>query len=125
MQPCLCHNLVKAQNVEGMPDDLAAYSAGSLLEAGSDTTANTLMGFVQAMVLFQNVQRDAQTVLDRVCGDRMPTIDDDLQYVRACVKETLRWFPTDVLGIPHAVIQDDIYNGFKIPKDAAVIWNVW
>jgi cytochrome P450 len=86
------------------------------------------MGFVLAMLIFPDVQKEAQAVLDRVCGPtRLPTMDDEgeLQYIRACVKETLRWFPTDVLGIPHAVIQDDEYMGYRIPKGAGIIWNVW
>lgn len=79
------------------------------------------------MLLYPSVQRIAQEELDRVCGDRMPDIDDwdRLLYVRTCVKESLRWMPTAILGIPHAVIQDDWYMGYKIPKDAGVMWNVW
>jgi cytochrome P450 len=33
--------------------------------------------------------------------------------------------PTDFIGIPHAVIRDDEYMGYTIPKGAGVIWNVW
>ncbi|KAF7543860.1 hypothetical protein G7Z17_g10399 [Cylindrodendrum hubeiense] len=51
---------------------------------------------------------------------------DRLQYVRMCMKETLRWMPTTILGaVPHAVTQDDIYNGCLIPKGAGVLNNVW
>jgi hypothetical protein len=37
----------------------------------------------------------------------------------------MRWMPTAILGIPHAVIRDDEYMGYRIPKDASVILNVW
>ncbi|KUJ09662.1 cytochrome P450 [Mollisia scopiformis] len=126
-KPCFCVDLVKAQDVEGFSDALAGYISGSLLEAGSDTTAATLIGFVQAMVVFPGVQRKAQEEIDRVCGERYPTMDDerDLQYIRGCVKESMRWMPTDILGVPHAVIKDDEYMGYKIPKGAGVMWNVW
>ena len=33
--------------------------------------------------------------------------------------------PTAILGVPHAVIRDDEYMGYKIPKGAGVMWNVW
>jgi hypothetical protein len=33
--------------------------------------------------------------------------------------------PTDILGVPHAVTRDDEYLGYKIPKGAGVMWNVW
>lgn len=101
--------------------------SGSLLQAGSETTAAILVGFVQAMLIFPEVAREAQAEIDRVCGDRLPDLNDvpDLPYVRCCAKESLRWMPTDVLGVPHAVIRDDFYNGYHIPKDASVILNVW
>ncbi len=121
-------DLVKAQDVEGFSDALAGYTSGSLLEAGSDTTAATLHGFIQAMLVFPDVQRKAQEELDSIVGpDRLPTVEDmdALQYIRGCVKESLRWMPTNILGVPHAVTQDDAYMGYKIPKGAGIILNVW
>jgi hypothetical protein len=52
--------MAKTRQVEGFGDDLASYIAGSLLEAGSNTTSSTLYGFIQAMVIFPEVQRKAQ-----------------------------------------------------------------
>lgn len=100
---------------------------GSLLQAGSETTSNVLVAFVQAMVLFPDAARAAQAELDRVCGDAMPDLDDmpKLQYVRACAKESLRMMPGFMLGVPHAVTRDDEYMGYHIPKGATVIMNVW
>ncbi|KAF1350600.1 cytochrome P450 [Lizonia empirigonia] len=126
-KPCFCVDLVRAQDEEHFSDALAGYTSGSLLEAGSDTTAAILVGFIQAMVLFPDVVKAAQEELDRVCGEQFPTLDDEknLPYIRGCVKESMRWMPTDILGVPHAVIQDDEYMGYKIPKGAGVMWNVW
>ncbi|KAH6645425.1 cytochrome P450 [Truncatella angustata] len=124
-QPCLAEDVIKAQEANGFPDELASMLCGDLIEAGSDTMANELMGFVLAMVLFPEVQKRAQAEIDRVCGDRLPELDDNLPYVRACVKETYRWMPTAILGIPHAVTQDDYHLGYKIPKGAIIIPNVW
>lgn len=66
--------------------------SGTLLEAGSDTTSSTLYAFVQAMLLYPDVQRRAQTHIDKAIGSsRMPTMEDeaDLPYVRCLMKETL------------------------------------
>lgn len=129
IQPCFCEELVKSQKAEGFSDDQAAYISGTLLEAGSDTTSSTLYAFVQAMLLYPEVQKKAQAEIDRVVGcERLPNMEDemDLQYVRAIMKETLRWMPTTILGaVPHAVTQDDWYEGYLIPKDAGVMNNVW
>lgn len=79
------------------------------------------------MLLFPDVAKKAQEELDRVCGDEFPTLDHEpnLPYIRGCIKESLRWMPTDILGVPHAVIRDDEYMGYTIPKGAGVMWNVW
>lgn len=127
MQPCVCKDLVQMQVKEGFPDDLAAYISGSVLQAGSETTASILVGFVQAIVIWPEVGKAAQEELDRVCGDRLPDLNDvpNLPYIRACAKESLRWMPGFFLGIPHATTKEDTYLGYRIPKGAAVILNVW
>lgn len=43
-KPCFCLDLIRAQDEHGFSDPLAGYVSGSLLEAGSDTTAATLVG---------------------------------------------------------------------------------
>ncbi|RDA83525.1 hypothetical protein CP532_4152 [Ophiocordyceps camponoti-leonardi (nom. inval.)] len=126
-QPCCCIDLIRVQKELGFSDELACYMSGSLLQAGSETTSAILIGFFQAMLLFPEVAKEAQAEIDRVCGDRMPDLNDvpDLPFIRGCMKESLRWMPAAVLGVPHAVVQDDEYRGYHIPKGAAVIFNVW
>ncbi|KAI1772057.1 cytochrome P450 [Hypoxylon cercidicola] len=126
-QPCFCVDLLGLQEKEGCPDDVAGYMSGSLIQAGAETTSAILVGFIQAMVIFPDVVDAAHKELDRVCGDRMPDLNDvpDLPYIRSCMKETLRWMPSTLLGVPHAVTCDDEYLGYKIPKGASVVYNVW
>ena len=47
------------------------------------------------MMLYQEAQRKAQQEIDRVCQGRLPefTDYDALPYVRAILKEILRWNP--------------------------------
>ncbi|KAH7131541.1 cytochrome P450 [Dactylonectria estremocensis] len=126
--PCFCNDIYRAQMVKGFSDDAAAYISGSLLEAGSDTTAATLYGYILALLVWPDVQRRVQEEVDHVVGPgRLPTMDDydDLPFVRCCIKESLRWMPTVPLGAPHSVMKDDVYQGYTIPKGASVINNVW
>lgn len=129
INPCFCEGMFEVQKRDGFSDDQAAYISGTLLEAGSDTTSSTLYAFVQAMLLYPDAQRKAQAEIDRVIGaSRLPTMDDidKLPYIRCCMKETLRWMPTTIMGaVPHAVTQDDEYLGYLIPKNAGVLHNVW
>lgn len=126
-QPCLAESVLKAQEAHAFPDELASSICGDMIQAGSDVTAKELMGFVLAMVLFPETQKRAQEELDRVCGHRLPDLNDapNLPYIRACVKEVLRWMPSAFLGIPHASTEDDQYLGYKIPKGAIIIPNAW
>ena len=85
--------MFKEQKAKDVSDDFASYICGVLLQGGSDTTAAEFVGFIQAMVLYPEVQKRAQAEVDEVCADRLPTLDDMqlLPYVRACVKEVCRW----------------------------------
>jgi cytochrome P450 len=127
--PSFSADLARYQEKEGFSDAQAGYITGTLLEAGSDTTSSTLYGFVQAMVLFPEVQKKAQAEIERVVGhDRLPTMEDEpkLQYIRGCMKESMRWMPTTILGaVPHAVTEDDHYMGYLIPKGAGIMNNVY
>lgn len=74
--------------------------------------------------MFPEVQRKAQTELDRVIGpDRLPQFEDekDLPYIRAVTLETLRWMPVAPFGVPHALTEDDVYNGYHIPKGSLIV----
>ncbi|KAI1271690.1 cytochrome P450 [Xylaria sp. FL0933] len=126
-KPCICSDIVRAQDELKFSDGIAGYLSGSLLEAGSDTSASTLIGFIQALLIFPEVSTLGQAEIDRVCGDRMPDLNDlpDLPYIRGCIKESMRWMPTAILGIPHATTRDDEYSGYHIPKGAGVVLNVW
>jgi cytochrome P450 len=45
--------------------------------------------------------------------------------VRAIVKEVLRWRPALTLGVPHAAIEEDWYEGMYIPKGTLCMFNLW
>lgn len=80
------------------------------------------------MTLYPEVQRKAQLELDTVLGtDRLPTHADreNLPYVNALVLEILRWHPVGPLGVPHRLLQDDVYEGYHLPRGTLVIANIW
>ena len=80
------------------------------------------------MMLYPEVQRKAQEEIDRVIGnDRLPGFEDrqDLPYIDSIVKEVLRWHPLSPMDFQHTSTEDDIYEGYFIPKDAWIIANIW
>lgn len=90
-------------------------------------TVSSMNCFFLAMTLYPEVQRKAQEEIDRVVGTKLPSFDDraNLPYVDAIVKEVLRWHPVAPMGLPHMTTDDDIFNGYLIPKGALVIANIW
>ena len=79
------------------------------------------------MIAYPEVQDQAHAELDEVVGNaRPPTFADipSLPYIRAMVKETLRWSPIVPFGVPHASIADDWYEGMFIPKGTICLQNM-
>ncbi|KAJ8593694.1 cytochrome P450 [Rhizopogon salebrosus TDB-379] len=104
------------------------HTAATAVAGAYETTSSTLMVFFLAMVLYPDVQKRAQEEIDSVVGkDRLPTFEDrpSLPYIDAVVLETLRWNPILPLGLAHATSSPDVYDGYFIPKGAAVMINVW
>jgi cytochrome P450 len=80
------------------------------------------------MLLNPNVQERAQAEIDAVVGsDRLPRLADrqNLPYLEACIKESLRWGPVTPEGLPHVARNDANYAGYFIPKGTIMIPNVW
>lgn len=108
-------------------EDMIKETAAILYGGGADTTISTLNSFILAMLLFPDVQRKAQKEIDDVVGTgRLPGFEDreNLPYVRALVKESLRWFPVAPIGT-HAVDAEFTYEGFRIPKGAYLVTSIW
>ncbi|KIJ36847.1 hypothetical protein M422DRAFT_178866 [Sphaerobolus stellatus SS14] len=103
-------------------------TAAVIYGAGYDTTVKTLTTFVLAMVLFPDVQKKVQEELDAVLGGvRLPEFEDmvALPYTMAAYKEAMRWHALLPMGVAHAATQDDVIDGYFIPKGAIVSGNSW
>ena len=115
----------KGQETELSLDDIKG-AAGAVYAAGQDTTWSTIIVFVLNMILHPEVQRKAQRDLDEVVGrDRLPNFEDrpKLRYIEYIMQETLRWCPVSPIGVPHRSIEDDVYDGYFIPKGSFVYAN--
>ncbi|KAL4068367.1 cytochrome P450 [Scleroderma yunnanense] len=81
-----------------------------------------------AMTLFPEVQKKAQAEIDAIVGlDRLPTLSDRqcLPYMEALLKEIYRWHVVSRLGVAHRTSEDDIHDGYYIPKGSLVVANMW
>ncbi|KAI2466346.1 putative cytochrome P450 oxidoreductase OrdA-like protein [Annulohypoxylon bovei var. microspora] len=120
--------LLEAGDLGPEANSMNKWSAMSLYTAGADTTVSSIVCFFLAMTVYPEVQKKAQEEIDRVVGqDRLPTMADreHLPYVEAMVKEVLRWHPVAPMALPHTSTEDDVCEGYFIPKGSMLLANVW
>ncbi|KAF9889863.1 hypothetical protein FE257_006953 [Aspergillus nanangensis] len=129
-EPSLLSGLLETSNfVPGSEEErVTKWSAASLYAGGSDTTVSSIATFFLAMTLYPEAQRKAQAEIDRVVGhDRLPGFKDrpNLSYNNALIKEILRWHPVSPIALPHLSMEDDMCDGYFIPKGSSVLPNIW
>ncbi|KAE8443942.1 hypothetical protein EG329_001252 [Mollisiaceae sp. DMI_Dod_QoI] len=115
---------------EGKSNDMTLAdikgAAGAISIAGGNTTWSTIVVCILYLILYPDVQRKARAEIDAVTGgDRLPTFEDrpNMTYLEHVIEETTRCVPLSPLGVPHAVLEDDIYEGMLIPKGSVVYAN--
>ncbi len=85
----------------------------------SDTTISATSTLFYLFATHPEVQIRAQKELDAVVGtDRLPGFEDrpHLPFIEAIYREVLRWRPPTMLGLVHRAAEDDMYEGYYIPK---------
>ncbi|KAH9854914.1 CyP450 monooxygenase [Lenzites betulinus] len=133
VRPCIVTSLLEkkaqmegeeATEFEEMAKDISALG----YMTGADTTFSSVVAFFMAMTNYPDVQKKAQAELDEVVGaNRLPDFADRpaLPYVNAVVKECLRWHVVVPIGIAHRTIEEQVYDGYYIPKGTVVVSNAW
>ncbi|KAH0438512.1 cytochrome P450 [Colletotrichum camelliae] len=128
---CFMTEFLEKQHDSDFTEDEFLFMAGALMEAGTDTTRASLDQCVAAAALWPDWVERARKELDDVCGahaERLPTAQDmsNLPIIKGAVKESVRWKPTIAeTGIPHALMRDDEFEGYKIPAGTIVTYNQW
>ncbi|KAK0254977.1 hypothetical protein LTS09_010090 [Friedmanniomyces endolithicus] len=116
--------LDKAQGLEKshLNKHEAAHAVGSNALVAIVTIGSPVHTFFTAMCHYPSWLPRLQEEVDRVCGDRLPLMTDmpKLPVLRAVVKEPLRWRQPTPLGVPHILEEDDVYEGYFMPKGAMI-----
>ncbi|KAJ7923381.1 cytochrome P450 [Mycena leptocephala] len=112
-------------------EELIKWTAADIYVGESraaDTSVSAIHSFILAMLSNPVAMRAAQAEIDAVVRPGfLPTFEDEenLPYVSAIVKETLRWHPVTPIAVPHSLTEDDVYHGNRIPAGSIVLANVW
>ncbi|KAJ8590892.1 cytochrome P450 [Rhizopogon salebrosus TDB-379] len=120
-------DLLEGRTLSAEEDHVVKWSAASMYAGGADTTVSSIYSFFLAMTLSPDIQKKAQAEIDAVVGpDRLPSFADrhSLPYTEALVKEIHRWHVVGPVGA-RRVTEDDIHDGYYIPKGSLIIPNIW
>ncbi|EUC56369.1 cytochrome P450 family protein [Rhizoctonia solani AG-3 Rhs1AP] len=127
----IASSLVGAEELGLSPEevtDYLSYAGITVYLGGAETTSNIFLIFAIAMMLYPEEQRKAQMEIDDLIGDsRLPVMNDRhmLPYTNRLIQEILRWCPVTPTGVPHALTDNDTYEGFRMPTGAIVFANTW
>ncbi|XP_068217922.1 probable cytochrome P450 49a1 [Palaemon carinicauda] len=95
-----------------------------MLFAGIDTTSHTLGFTLYLLARNPECQAKLQEEIDKVVGDHEGPLTsrhlDQMTYMKAVLKESLRIFPL-VMGVLRNIEKDTVFSGYLIPKGSAVV----
>ncbi|KAF7348403.1 O-methylsterigmatocystin oxidoreductase [Mycena sanguinolenta] len=109
-------------------EEMIKSVTGLAYAAAAETTFAVLVLFIMAMAMNPEVMKKAQNEIDTVVGvGILPGFEhrSAMPYCEAVVREVLRWKTIIPLALPHATSEDNIYEGYFIPKGTTVLPNVW
>ncbi|PAN47180.1 hypothetical protein PAHAL_9G240000 [Panicum hallii] len=100
----------------------------NLFTAGTDTTSSTVEWALAELIRHPDVLAKAQQELDAVVGRGRLVSESDLPrltYLAAIVKETFRLHPSTPLSLPRVAAEECEVDGYRIPRGATLLVNVW
>ncbi|KAI3831079.1 hypothetical protein MKX03_034316 [Papaver bracteatum] len=99
-----------------------------MITAASDTTSLTLTWALALLITNPTVLRKAQDELETKVGKGRNVEEhdiNDLVYLQAIVKETLRMYPAGPLDVPHEAIVDCNVGGYEVRAGTRLFVNLW
>ncbi|KAL0959316.1 hypothetical protein HGRIS_014578 [Hohenbuehelia grisea] len=106
---------------------LALTTAGSILNAASETTSSAMLTLIHALAADERLQARAYEEIKTAVGaERLPSLNDrsQLPFINALLLEVLRFNPPIPI-LTHSNTKHTEYGGVTIPNASTVYANVW
>ena len=106
----------------GIDDAQVAGNVLTMLLAGEDTTANTLAWMIDLLWRHPAALAKARDEVRRVVGDAVPTQEQmaELDYVEACIHETMRLKPVAPM-LPLQAVRDTVLGDVRVATGQIVL----
>ncbi|EUC67444.1 cytochrome P450 family protein [Rhizoctonia solani AG-3 Rhs1AP] len=127
----LAYKLRLGEESTGLNRHQQAFICGIVLEGGTDIVRLWLIYIISCFCnsfSHPEVQKRAHEELDAMYNEgTFPRWQDEqaLPFVRAIVKETIRWRPPLPLTVAHRLEKDDHYGGYFLPKGSQLFCVAW
>lgn len=122
--PCITGSILKDPEARLTPRELSSICL-SMVAAGLDTLGNTMIWGVGKLAKTPDVWEKAYAAIEAQYADVPDTHAEDVGYITALYRETLRWFSVLKLSLPRETLGDVEYNGVTIPSGTTVFLNAW
>ncbi|KAK9062874.1 hypothetical protein SSX86_020064 [Deinandra increscens subsp. villosa] len=99
-----------------------------MFTAGTDTTTSTLEWAMAELLHNPHTYKKLKTELQNTVSHDEKLEEkhiDNLPYLKAVIKETLRLHPPLPFLVPHKAMESCMMHGYNIPKETQVLVNVW
>ncbi|XP_031252263.1 cytochrome P450 76A1-like, partial [Pistacia vera] len=96
--------------------------------AGSETTSSSIEWALTELLCNLDSLNRAKAELAEVVGPNGMFEESDIEnlpYLQAVIKETLRLHPPIPFLVPRRAMEDTNFNGYHIPKNTQVLINAW
>jgi len=127
--PSFCRTLLDGdKSIDDQKMFDVKWTANSMYAASIETTITFVSHFILAIIRHPEALAKAQKEIDSVVGnERLPNFGDrsSLPYIESLMSECLRWAAPVPLGLPHRLMEDDVYNNTYIPKGSLIFGNIW
>ncbi|XP_063397375.1 cytochrome P450 2J2-like [Mytilus trossulus] len=103
------------------------YVILDLFSGGTETTSSTIGWAVLCLVNHLEIQEKIRAEMLKNVSSGPPTLSDrnTLPYCEAVIHEVMRMEPILPMSISHTTSEDTVVNGYRIPKGAIVVPNLY
>ncbi|KAI4321040.1 hypothetical protein MLD38_034463 [Melastoma candidum] len=118
---------ISLKDSKGLPllngDEIKAQIT-EIMMGGVDNTWNATEWAMAEMINQPEILRKAAEEVDHVVGKNRLVQESDiphLNYIKACLRESLRLHPVAAFNVPHVAMSDTTIAGYFIPKGSQVL----